>query len=327
MVYVMSIDAPTISKLATVPPDVSRNRRHSGPAGHPGQVVYQRNCQACHGEDLAGFGSMPSLTGIAKRMNASVIRGIVLNGKGQMPAFANLTDSEVSALCAFLTGDGSAQSAHGGQAVASRTTQKTARPRRGPVVASGGAPAGQLAPGAKLPPVSPYGIYAGPPYPKNVAAPTVRYYNNYSTDFASIGPPWSTITAYDLNRATIRWQVPLGDDVRGLAEGAKNTGSRQARVGMVVTSAGLLFAAGNDGKVRAYDTDNGRVLWSGAIPGGSRGIPAMYQVNGRQYLVVCATYDLPVHATSERLMQRIRNLAHLNAPKGYIVFALPDKFR
>ncbi len=25
-----------------------------------------------------------------------------------------------------------------------------------------------------------------------------------------MGPPWSTLTAYDLNAGTIRWQVPNG---------------------------------------------------------------------------------------------------------------------
>jgi quinoprotein glucose dehydrogenase len=31
------------------------------------------------------------------------------------------------------------------------------------------------------------------------------------------------------------------------------------------------------------------VLWTGDLPAGSRGIPAMYEANGKQYLLVSAT--------------------------------------
>ena len=47
--------------------------------------------------------------------------------------------------------------------------------------------------------------------------------------------------------------------------------------------------AGNDGKLRAYDEDSGRVLWTGTLPGASRGVPVMYEAKGRQYLVVVAS--------------------------------------
>ena len=103
-------------------------------------------------------------------------------------------------------------------------------------------------------------------------------------------PPYSTLTAYDLNTGTIKWQVPAGgDDPRAIAQGAKDTGYISQRTGIVTTSAGLLFQAGGDGKLRVYDSENGRVLWTGEMPAGSRGIPAMYEVNGRQFFVVNAT--------------------------------------
>ena len=38
-------------------------------------------------------------------------------------------------------------------------------------------------------------------------------------------PPYTTLTAYDLNAGTIKWQVPLGDDLATLAAGGPpNTG-------------------------------------------------------------------------------------------------------
>ena len=61
---------------------------------------------------------------------------------------------------------------------------------------------------------------------------------------------------------------------------------------MIVTSTGLLFATAKDGKVRAYSADDGKMLWTGRLPHGTEGLPAMYEVNGRQYLVVCATTGL-----------------------------------
>ena len=41
--------------------------------------------------------------------------------------------------------------------------------------------------------------------------------------------------------------------------------------------------------LRVYDSDTGQVLRTIPLPAGSRGIPAMYEVNGRQFLVVNAT--------------------------------------
>ena len=33
--------------------------------------------------------------------------------------------------------------------------------------------------------------------------------------------PIRTLTSYDLNKGTIKWQVPLGDDLRLLAQGVR----------------------------------------------------------------------------------------------------------
>ncbi|MEI9946278.1 MAG: hypothetical protein WDN26_18915 [Chitinophagaceae bacterium] len=56
-------------------------------------------------------------------------------------------------------------------------------------------------------------------------------------------------------------------------------------------------------------------MWTGNLgrsnPGG---IPAMYEANGRQYLVVCSTGSLIDKTKKES-----------DVPKGYIVYALPAK--
>jgi outer membrane protein assembly factor BamB len=55
-----------------------------------------------------------------------------------------------------------------------------------------------------------------------------------------------------------------------------------------VTAGGLIFAAtSTDRKLRAYDQDNGRILWEKEVPSAPEGIPAVYEVNGRQYIAFC----------------------------------------
>ena len=97
------------------------------------------------------------------------------------------------------------------------------------------------------------------------------------------------MTAYDLNSGTIKWQVPYGN-VPALAEqGHADTGAlEQQRGGPVVTAGGLIFAATNDKKLRAYDQDTGKVVWEFNLPAAAEGVPAVYEVDGREYIAICA---------------------------------------
>jgi quinoprotein glucose dehydrogenase len=115
-----------------------------------------------------------------------------------------------------------------------------------------------------------------------------EFMNTNSLGMAAIGPPWSEITAYDLNTGTIRWQVPAGQVNAPPELGIPpNAGSHFPRSGPLVTAGGLLFlSTGSDRKFRAYDRDTGRELWSRDLPATSEGMPATYEVGGRQYLVV-----------------------------------------
>ena len=123
----------------------------------------------------------------------------------------------------------------------------------------------------------------------------VRYYTPYGTlnadnGLPAIGPPWSTLTAYDLNAGTIRWQVPLGIVPKLAAKGIRDTGSyHPTRNGLVATAGGLIFVGTwSDRTVRAYDKDTGRVLWEKELESNPEGIPAVYEQNGRQYVVFAA---------------------------------------
>ena len=106
-----------------------------------------------------------------------------------------------------------------------------------------------------------------------------------STGLSAIGPPWSQITAYDLNKGTILWQIPDGE-VSKLAP-VTGTGSHAPRGGPVATGGGLLFVGtSSDRMFRAYDSDTGKVLWSHELPAAQEGVPAVYSAGGREYVAI-----------------------------------------
>jgi quinoprotein glucose dehydrogenase len=75
-----------------------------------------------------------------------------------------------------------------------------------------------------------------------------------STGLSALGPPWSQITAYDLNKGTILWQLPDGEVASLAAKGIHGTGSHAPRGGVVATGGGLLFiGTSSDRKFRALE--------------------------------------------------------------------------
>ena len=315
IVYVMGVNEPAILKMSPEMP-ARMGGRITGSAAE-GKAIYQRNCQGCHGVDLRGNGNYPSLVDITTRIGPDTVRSTVNGGKGPMPSFsADIKEADMNNLVAYLANP-SAVGGRGGRG--GEAAQQDAEKLGGPVVASGGSPAGQVMAkaGAGVRANTPYGSMGGPPYPEGVEAPTERYYTGYNIMGNIIKPPYSTLTAYDLNKGTIKWQVPVGDDLRALQEGAHDTGAIGIRVGMVTTSTGLVFLAGGDMKIRAYDQETGKVVWTANLPGQSHGFPAMYEAGGKQYLIVNATSPpggrAPATTTSAA------------QPRGYIAFALPDK--
>lgn len=107
--------------------------------------------------------------------------------------------------------------------------------------------------------------------------------------YPGIKPPWSLLNCYDLNTGKVLWRSPLGELEALTRQGVPKTGSQNLG-GATVTAGGLVFVAGTeDEKLRAFDADTGAELWSAKLPFAGTAAPAVYEVAGRQYVVITAT--------------------------------------
>ncbi|MEX2601208.1 MAG: PQQ-binding-like beta-propeller repeat protein, partial [Balneolaceae bacterium] len=282
------------------------NRGSSVEMVEHGRTIYDNTCIACHGADRTGIGMAPSLLGVETRLNFIDFQQLMSTGRGEMPAFPQLEEKDLEGVFSFLGGD---------------PDGSVIELPDGPVVASGGAPGGLLVRRVEGPESIPdYGL----PFPEGSGAPDIRYMiEGYGLGHATaFRPPWSTITAYDLNEGSIMWQKPIGSDLQAAQEGAENTGMPvSTRQSMIVTSSGVLFATAKDGKLYAFDVDNGDELWSAELPQNTNSLPSMYEVNGRHYIVINATSGLSWG--NGRMNDELREIRPVGEG-GYVVFALPE---
>jgi quinoprotein glucose dehydrogenase len=100
-------------------------------------------------------------------------------------------------------------------------------------------------------------------------------------------PPFSELIAVDLATGMKKWSVPLGSIP--LPNGSAIPGGL-AMGGPMVTGGGLIFVAAttSEQKLRAFDVDSGRELWSGDLPASAQSTPMTFSVGGKQYIVICA---------------------------------------
>jgi quinoprotein glucose dehydrogenase len=107
--------------------------------------------------------------------------------------------------------------------------------------------------------------------------------------YPGIAPPWGTLNAINLDTGEYAWKIPFGEFPELAAKGLRDTGSENYG-GPVVTAGGLLFigATNHDRKFRAYDKTNGKGLWETELSAAGNATPAVYEVNGREFVVIAA---------------------------------------
>ncbi|MFP4093629.1 MAG: PQQ-binding-like beta-propeller repeat protein [Cyclobacteriaceae bacterium] len=231
--------------------------------------LYQKNCAPCHGINREGqHPTIPNLIKLDERLNKEATLRLLENGSGLMPSFAHLSLKDRERIVSYLYDLADKPDSVPASEIVTKEKAEDLR-----YISSNG--------------------YA---------------FLNNEQGYPSISPPWGTLTAYDLNKGEMKWQVPLGeyDDLsrRGMPPtGTLNWG------GAAVTATGLVFiGATQDQKFRAFDSDSGEVLWETQLPTGGFATPAVYQVEGRQYVAIACggTRDTP-------------------AGDSYVVFSLPEE--
>ena len=101
------------------------------------------------------------------------------------------------------------------------------------------------------------------------------------------------------------------------------------RNSIIVTESGLVFGAGRDNQIRAWDSETGKQLWSSRFGGNFVGSPAMYEMDGKQYLLVPAASTAggrgggPGVATAPA--GNSVGAAVATGPMGWIAYALPAR--
>ena len=83
----------------------------------------------------------------------------------------------------------------------------------------------------------------------------------------------------------------MGESPQLAAKGITNTGAPNIGVvaGIVTTGGGLIFSAGTTDRIlRAIDETTGKELWRTNLPATSSAMPSVYEVGGREYLVIDA---------------------------------------
>jgi quinoprotein glucose dehydrogenase len=123
-----------------------------------------------------------------------------------------------------------------------------------------------------------------------------------------VKPPWGRITAIDLNRGDIVWQIAHGetpDTVRNhqalkglnIPRTGRPGGAGGSSGGIGILTTKTLVISGEGGvfttpggqrgaMLRAYDKATGREVGAVYMPGAQTGSPMTYMLNGRQYIVL-----------------------------------------
>ena len=301
-VFVVGKNMPSIVKLVPAGESTAANagglipsRPHRAgaarvPTGLPtseqmGRAVYEQNCQVCHGAELEGDRG-PALDTVVNRLGDDATHSVITNGRATMPPFAAMPAQSMTELMAFL--------------------------KHPDLAPPGTAPSAAMQSMARM--------MTEPPYPDDVEGPPSRYKTGYGNEVYIVKPPWTTITAYDLNTGKIKWQTPYGD-LPQAGPSDKLRGNTYPKSGMVVTAGGLVLYAGNDSKLYVLDSATGKVIFTKELPNGSQGVPAVYEANGREYILFPVSGGSSLYP--EDAYMPPGGVLPAASWRGYMAFALP----
>lgn len=295
VLYVNSTELPWALTMIDVP---KTGNAETGLKGI-GHGIYNRYCISCHGPELKGNGtSYPSLVNVGMKYNEDQIRKIVENGRNMMPSFKQLTEAEKGPLLAFLLNRADKEPGAVARPAGAGGVKSVAQ--KGRDIGIPKEPGGQEAMNV----AAKKSILDEVPY-------TMTGYNRFldKNKYPGIKPPWGTLNAVDLNSGKLLWKVALGEFEELKQKGVPATGT-QVYGGPVVTKGGLVFIASTqDEKIRAFDKKSGKLLWEAQLPAAGYATPAVYSLNGKQYLVIaCGGGKIGSKSGDE-----------------YVAFALPEK--
>jgi len=263
IIYIKSSDSPEIDLLQKIESNKSSGSQNKY---NQGMTLYAKHCASCHGRDKNGDEpNFPSLTGLSGRMTQQEALIKINQGTGRMPGFSAVLNGNEDAIIAYLYEKGDRRSRKESFLQEIRENQLFARDTTD-----------------KSLPVDTTPIYL------NITA-----YSHFRDPEGrpAIKPPWGELNAINLNTGEYLWKVPVGNHPELQEAGSPITGS-EGYGGPMVTAGGLVFLGStHDKKFRAFDKDNGKLLWEIDIPGIANATPSTYWNEGKQYVVTSVAGD------------------------------------
>ena len=126
--------------------------------------------------------------------------------------------------------------------------------------------------------------------------------------YPAIKPPWCELVAVNINTGDELFRTQIGG-YKELVEKGIHTGS-EIFGAAAVTAGGVVFVSGgSECSLLALDKVTGELLWEAPLPYAAVSTPSVYEVNGKQYVVIsCGGGGKQATKSGDE----------------YIAFALPD---